>query len=990
MSVALLSIAARENRVRPQPAGRGLRLALLVGAGLILITAKSPAAALDAAAPDSATVAVSDWKDEIISDEMLIHDWLRQAELRSGADTRILPVKPEDDARGGCDGIKDGKWGFHTQMEANPWWQVDLGEVRAIDHLLVFNRCDGGTAARAAKLRVLISDDGTTWREVYRHDGSPFQGVPDGKPLRVAAPGAAGRFVRLQLADTQYFHLDEVEVYGSADAAAVNLAFGKPATQSSVSPWSVYHPIPGTPEAELRYPVELWIERGEKLAASLLEMNLSAEAETEVRRELQELQEVAQSLAVDPALPAEARRTAYFRVCKAIRRMSRANPLLDFDRLVFVKRAPPAFHHMSDQFYGWWCRPNGGLYVMEQWKTDRPRLRCLTASLPSGSVIRPDVSYDGNKILFSYARFYPGLHEEPNKLDKGNVPEDAFFHVFEVNADGTGLRQLTFGKYDDMDARYLPDGRIVFLSTRRGVHTQVLPTAASVVEESGSDCYVRCGGGPERPVAIYTLHVMDGDGGNIHPISAFESFEWHPCVDWSGKILYARWDYVDRHNQPYMGLWATFPDGTGVQAVYGNFTRNPLSVFEARPVPGSHQLVFTASAHHSITGGSLCLLDTRKGLDDEPPLTRLTPEVCFPESEGWPKHYFANPYPLSEEHFLVSWSDGPLADHGQKMEDAGAGIYLFDAFGNLNLIYRDPTIGCECPIPLRPRRREISSMGIATSAPDQAEGSLLVADVYEGMPGIPRGAIRELRVVGIPVKTHPTMNYPNLGLTREDPGKFVIGSAPVESDGSAYFRVPAGVSFFLQAVDKQGMALRTMRTAIYVQPGQTASCVGCHEPRTQAPPVRPIAAMQRQPSRLRTGPPGSWPLDYDVLVQPILDRRCTECHQAGKSGEKWDLTPGRSLQVLVNYGSPSLAQSVTTAYHRGRSLPGEGHARMNPLWPVLDRGHYDVLLTETERRSLALWMDLYGQQRGSFDERQENELRDLMRNWGHLLVHEHP
>lgn len=961
-------------------------LALLVGVGIGFFASTNDAAASDPAAG----AAVPGWEEASISETMLTRDWLRQAELRSGVDARILPVTPEADARGACDGVKDGKWGFHTQMEPQPWWQTDLGEAHAIDHLLVFNRCDGGTAARAANLCVLISDDGMTWREVYRHDGSLFQGVPDGKPLRVEMKGAAGRFIRLQLADTQYFHLDEVEVYASDEAAAANIALGKPATQSSVSPWSVDHPLPGAAESELHYPVELWVERGEKLAAALLEMQLSVEAETEVRRELQVLQEAKRSIAMEPALSAEARQAVYFTVCAAIRRMSRANPLLDFDRLVFVKRAPPAFHHMSDQFYGWWCRPNGGLYVMDQWKTDRPRLRCLTASLPSGSVIRPDVSYDGRKILFSYARYYPGLHEEPNKLDKANVPEDAFFHVYEVNADGTGLRKLTAGKYDDMDARYLPDGRIVFLSTRRGVHTQVLPTVMSAANESGPDCYVRCGGGPERPVAIYTLHVMEGDGGNIRPISAFESFEWHPSVDWNGRILYARWDYVDRHNQPYMGLWATLPDGTGVQAVYGNFTRNPLSIFEARPIPGSHKLVFTASAHHSITGGSLCLLDTRRGLDDEPPLTRLTPEVCFPESEGWPKQYFANPYPLSEEHFLVSWSDAPLADHGQKMEDAGAGIYLFDAFGNLNLIYRDETIGCECPIPLRPRRREISSIGIVDTQPDEAEGSLLVADVYEGMPGIPRGAIRELRVVGIPVKTHPTMNYPNLGLTREDPGKFVIGSAPVESDGSAYFRVPAGVSLFLQAVDEQGMAIRTMRTAIYVQPGQTASCVGCHEPRTQAPPARPIAAMYRQPSRLRMGPPGSWPLDYEVLVQPILDRRCGECHQPGKPGEKWDLSPGRSFEVLTNYGTPSLAQSVSAAYQRGRSLPGEGHARMNPLWPMLDKGHYDVRLTQAEREQLALWMDLYGQHRGSFDARQEDELRELLRAWDNLLVREQP
>ncbi|MGQ9770904.1 MAG: HzsA-related protein [Thermogutta sp.] len=917
-----------------------------------------------------------------VTDDLLVADFLRQAELRESIAGQRAAQRPEEDARGGCDGVKNGQWGFHTEREPQPWWQVDLGDQYHITKILIFNRCDT-VAPRANRLQVLLSADGESWTKVYEHDGTVFYGHTDGKPLAVQLSELPARFVRVQLPETDYLHLDEVEVYVSEQGVDTNVALGKPANQSSLSRWSIWHPQ--VAQGDRTYPLEKTIARGLALADELLEMWALAGVSREiVEREQNKLKELSARAGAE-RLSAEERRQLYLDACLAVRKMSWQNPLLDFKDLVFVKRKPPVLHHMSDQHYGWWCQGDGGLFILEDWKSDRPRLRCLTTSLPSGTVLRPDVSYDGTRILFAYARFYPGLHQQANKLDKNNVPEDAFFHIYEVNIDGTGLRRLTYGKYDDMDARYLPDGRIVFLSTRRGRSTQVLPQPVRhSPEDAAPDCYVRCGGGPERPVAIYTLHVMDADGKNIHPISPFESFEWHPSVDFSGRILYARWDYVDRHNQPFMSLWSTLPDGTSVQAVYGNFTWNPLSIFEARCVPGSHKIVFTASAHHSITGGSLALLDPRRGFDDELPLSRLTPEVCFPESEGWPLHYYANPYPLSEEFFLVSWSDQPLADHTGRMADAGSGIYLYDSFGNLNLIYRDPAIGCECPLPLKPRAKPcVAAAGLPDE--DTQEGYFVVSDVEMGMMGVPKGTVKRLRLVGIPVKTHPTMNYPELGLTREDPGKFVLGTVPVEPDGSAYFRAPAGVSLFFQALDETGMAVRTMRTAIYVQPGQIQSCIGCHEPRNMTPSNRPIAALGREPSFITPGPEGSWPFDYDRLVQPVLDRHCVNCHQPGTKAAAFDLTPENSYKTLVHYGHPSLAEVTSAAYRRGRSLPGEGMAKMNPLWGVLAKGS-GAKLTPEDKERLIIWMDLYGQKKGYFDEEQYRELLELQEKWRGLFV----
>jgi hypothetical protein len=586
------------------------------------------------------------------------------------------------------------------------------------------------------------------------------------------------------------------------------------------------------------------------------------------------------------------------------------------------------------------------------------------------------------------------LSDEPNKLDKTNVPEDAFYHLYEMNLDGTQLRRLTRGKYDDFDGRYLPDGRIVFLSTRRGQSVQYSAAAGAASDEASEpDCYVRCGGGPSRPVAVYTLHVMDADGRNLQPLSAFEMFEWTPSVDDQGKILYARWDYVDRHNMPYMSLWSTLPDGTNAQAVFGNFTRNPHCMFEARAIPGSRKIIFTGSAHHAMVGGCLVRLDPGQGVDYDEPMTRLTPEVCFPETEGWPHTYFANPYPLSEEHYLVAWSASPLPpgtprpQWGMPGPPNDLGIYLFDAFGNLQLLYRDPDISSMFPLPVRARPRPPQIAARSHQDQDAAqEGQVLVVDVYEGLKTVPRGTIEALRLVGVPAKTHPTMNYPVMGITRDDPGKFVLGTVPVEADGSAFFRVPAGTSFFLQALDQNGHAVQTMRSATYVQPGQRFSCIGCHEHRQMAPPNVPPVAARRAASRITPGPSGSWPLDYHVLVQPVLERHCVSCHRPGEEGAEFDLTADKSYDTLVDFGTPSLRTHVQNAYSAGQSIAGQGAAQTNPLWKLLESDHYEVKLADPERRSLVVWMDTYGQRRGAFDAEQEEQLRELRREVASLLA----
>lgn len=937
-----------------------------------------------------------------ITRQQIEADWLRQDEVRWLPRTpcpRPNAAKPncttQQDAAGGCDGVKNGTYGFHTGSQENPWWQVDLGKARALDRVVIYNRCDGKVEDRAASLKVLLSFDGREWKELYRHRGSKFFGQSDGKPLSVPASGAKARFIRIQLPGTQYLHLDEVEVYRVGSAG--NVALHRPADQSSTSPWSTAKTVvpidgpvtvaagqPGPPLKPARepdYPIASVLQRGMRLAKDLRQLGAKIDASCLC------LEQAAAAVAkLPPGTPPAARRELYFKARWAVRRMALANPLLDFEDLLLVKRAPGTFTHMSDQNYGWWSRPGGGLFVLENFKSDRPTLRCLSSELPPGSVLSPDISYDGRKVLFSHCKFYPGLREEPDKLNKANVPEDAFYHLYEMNLDGSGLQRLTRGKYDDFDGRYLPGGEIAFLSTRRGQFIQCgKPSGRDCLDGAQPDSYVRCGGGPERPVAVYTLHLMDRDGGNLRQISAFEMFEWTPSMDHEGRILYARWDYVDRWNMPFMSLWSTMPDGTNPQAVFKNYTQNPHCVFEARPVPGSRKLVFTASGHHANTGGSLVLLDTNRGPDGDAPMTRLTPEVCFPETEGWPMSYFMNPIPFSEDHYLVAWSDQEMIGWPGPPEPVNAtGIYLFDAFGNLNLIYRDPAISSVTPLPIRPRPRPHAlSSQVAWDGPQ--EGRMVLLDVYEGLESIPRGTIQRLRLVGVPVKTHPTMNYPAIGITRDDPGKFVLGTVPVEPDGSAYFRVPSGVTFFLQALDADGIAVQTMRSGTYVQPGQTYTCVGCHEPRSHSPPNRFPSAMAREASRITPGPEGSWPLDFRTLVGPALDKHCVACHKPGTQGAKFDLTADRAYDTLIGYGSPSLKDHVMARYLAGRSIPGEGAAKTNPLVTYLKQPHYDVKLDRDAWDRLFVWMDTYAQRQGSFGPDQERRLRALRQAMAPML-----
>ncbi|MFA6543197.1 MAG: hypothetical protein WCS99_02150 [Limisphaerales bacterium] len=666
-------------------------------------------------------------------------------------------------------------------------------------------------------------------------------------------------------------------------------------------------------------------------------------------------------------------RTHYLKTRLHKRAIALGNPLLNFRTLLFCKRVPPSYSHLVGQYFGWRQRPGGGLFTLEN-PGHSLRTRDLTGTqLPPGSFLEPRLSYDARRVAFSYVA--TPLQPPDSRVLPVNEQggDEAYFHLYEINVDGTGLRQLTRGAYDDLMPCYLPDGGFAFVSTRR---------------RSYSRCF-----GPNfsKRWHSYTLHRMDADGGNLGILSLNDVNEWFPAVAHSGEILFARWDYIDRDAVTHQNLWAARPDGTNPLAVWGNAAPSPHCTFQARPIPGSHKIVFIASAHHAITGGPVCVLDPSVDHNRIEAVTRLTPGP-FPEAESSRiEEYYESPWPLSEQYFLVAYSRERLRFEGEHMRDPNPdnalGLYLLDAAGNRELLYRDPLISSTSPMPLRP---EPVPPVLASVLPEQAPptGEMIVTDVYQGLGQIPRGHIKELRIVQIFPKTTWLANQPLIGCAGEENARAILGTVPVESDGSAHFTVPAHKPLLLQALDADGFAFQTMRSTTYVQPGERVSCVGCHEPRRQVPSKtgqQPLA-MTRAPSRIEPGELGGEPFSFVRVVQPVLDRHCVKCHgsdgahapdltgtpQDGFTRAYWALC-GKTDQLTGRKMTPEAAAEVLVPRFGQRNQiqetpPGGRYGALGSrLMKLLRNGHEGVRLTGSELRRLAAWIDLNAVFHGSYD-----------------------
>jgi hypothetical protein len=612
-----------------------------------------------------------------------------------------------------------------------------------------------------------------------------------------------------------------------------------------------------------------------------------------------------------------------------------AHPLAGGPPLVFVTRHQyRADHHNTETMFQTGeintgkYQPGGALKVIDFARGGA--VRTLVDPGPEGVVRDPDVSFDGTRVLFSMRK---------------NVRDD--YHLYEVNVTDGAVRQLTraAGVFD-IDPLYLPGGDIVFTSSREPK-------------------YCAC----NRHI-MGNLFRMRGDGANIHQIGKSTLHEGHATLLNDGRLLYDRWEYVDRNFGDAQALWVVNPDGTQHEIYWGANLSSPGGVIDARAVPGSPLAIAVWGACHDRPWGALALLDRRKGMNTRASVVRTWPAdavnllredgVGHWDSTAGMKIKYEDPYPLDAERFLVA-----------RMIEAGrerTGLYLVDVQGNETLLYEEPTLGCYDPVPLAPR----TPPPVIPSRRDFAggPGTFYVQDVYVGthMAGVERGTVKWLRVVESPEKRGwsardwggqgaqaPAMNWHNFE------NKRVLGTVPVEADGSAYFEVPSDRFVFFQLLDADGMMVQSMRSGTQIQSGERQSCIGCHESRNGgAPPTGAGAlALKRPPSQPQGGSPREFSFTADV--QPILDRHCVRCHDfAHPQNGSLVLAGDRDLIFSTAYQELWAKKMVTCAGGGPAAvLPAKSWgAHASKLIQVLRQGHEKVTLAPEELAVLTTWVDL--------------------------------
>jgi hypothetical protein len=710
------------------------------------------------------------------------------------------------------------------------------------------------------------------------------------------------------------------------------------------------------------------LDRGDALVADLAELGANAVAATAAEELVAFRREYGQLAQREEAgrSPGAEWDKLYFDARWVVRRAAFSNPLLDFDELLFVKRITPEIAHQCSHHVGSSQRPGADLCVLSGLGPDGEVRSLLGDQLPPGGIGRPDLSFDARRIVFPYA----APRDEPTAYRSGlpGVVGGACldYQIHEIGVDGSGLRQLTDGPKENTEPCYLPDGRICFTSSR-------------------CDRFVQCGDW----AIVFSLHTMNADGSDVRSITEAKEGEWFPSVLDDGRIIYMRWEYVLKPFNTIQYLWTVNPDGTAARLAYGDhfhFSPGPLSFIEARQIPGTSKVVATGAAHHNCGVGPICIVDLARNRGDAEGLARVTPEVGYPETAemagtvsraGW----YDSPYPLSEKHFLVSYSFEPHHNSA-----AGYGIYLIDVHGNKELIYRDPQRSCYSPIPLRPRKRPPVLAPMVAPVVNQTEqepaesATVLMLDVYQGLDGVEPGTIKYLRVLEtLPKAVHSVPQRLDLGIGSGWDPRAILGTVPVERDGSVRFRVPAGKTIFFEVLDENYMDVRRMRSFTNFRPGEEVTCVGCHESYGTAPPNRTVAALAAAPREITPPPWGAGPMDFAAVVQPVLDRRCTHCHD-GTEGEakSFDLTANNLIEpagaddhyppaasdpyrVTASFANllPSVSFTKLTGYEGGNLPlgPYQVGSHRSRLVKLLDAGHYDVKLSPDQRRAIVAWID---------------------------------
>lgn len=681
-----------------------------------------------------------------------------------------------------------------------------------------------------------------------------------------------------------------------------------------------------------------------------------------------------------------------------------ANPLLQGRKILFARRHTYDSQHYYDDYYHGPTEWGGNLTELD---LATGKTRDIVPQLNGGIFDRFDLSPDGKRVVFGY---------RPCKPDG--------YRIWELNLDGTGLRQLTrppedeaervdqhsgysrvalskdprlYGHWtDDMHPCYLPDGGIAFVSSR-------------------PECSVLCG---DHALTCTTLFRMDASGKNLRPLSQGALTESTPTMLDDGRILYTRWEYVYKGIAAVQSLWTMRPDGTGSEEVYGLNIDNPGVFFAGRQIPGRPDLIVAAGVgHEPLNVGSIRVIDRKKDRRTKDAMTTLTPEVETRGLRGlyqfrngrWTEEvygsFYCDPYPLSENFFLVSHNEGRRYNDQQAY-----GVWLLDSFGNRVLIYQDPDMSCfepmlEVPRAVAPKLPAVASTGDS----EKAEATVLLVDLYRNLQGVAPGTVKYLRVmeqiprswVASQIKPGDTVpgQSPAISLHTHIWVGVLLGIVPVESDGSALFQVPARRNLFFTALDKDYMEVQKMRSFVNFQPGETRSCVGCHDSRDGSPvPEHPLA-MLHPPHGIgpQPGDSGPRPIHYPSDVQPMLDAHCVRCHGTEKPGGDLDLSGeytevfNHSYENLLRKGLVNFIQEWTgpVPEKRGPAYAGNGsmmHSEAMPpytygshksrLIEVLRKGHYDVALPREDFIKLTTWVDANAPFYGSYFGRRNVAAKD--------------
>lgn len=658
------------------------------------------------------------------------------------------------------------------------------------------------------------------------------------------------------------------------------------------------------------------------------------------------------------AATGDARRTLYNQICAVRRKLAFSNPLLSSNDLLFIETGKTT-DHMCAQYYA--RREGGGLYILKNYKTDAPTrvdlLQNATVQngslagqkLTGGAFLRQDLSYDGSSILFACAK-------------------SGCYHIFKVNVDGSNLRQLTDGhaylrqgvadvawpdsSQNDFDPCWLPNGRIAFISERRGGNG-------------------RCHGGW---TPTYALFSMKADGNDIYPLSYHETNEWNPSVNNDGMLIYTRWDYCDRGDCIAHHLWYCYPDGRDPRSNHGNYPNYDLTVpccdadygprpegeWNNRAIPNSPKYIGTAGPHHGQSFGSLVMIDPRIPDDGAmAQIKRITPDEGFPEVEVGRTAFdkYGTAWPLSENYYLCM---------------AERNLYLLDCFGNREIIYKCVTGGTDNifaaihPIPLAARQKPpalttATWQGERASLPDHKAAVISVMNVMNWDLPIPAGTtVKWMRIVQFFPQETPIKDTPPINFFSEATPRMSLGVVPVEADGSVYFLAPVEKLIYFQLLDDKGMAVHSMRSGTYVHPGEHLSCAGCHEDKWKAiPPANPLA-LRRAPSAMQpeAGMPFE-PISFYRHVKPVLEAKCASCHGQGARVPLLGTYSSLKNYCFGYYGDFGTQQWPSTNGGGARTPPGLfGAHRSRMIRALSDANHAGkVSLTTDELRRMTLWLD---------------------------------